>query len=112
MEKKILILLLSGITAISCTDGLFQPTSSVADNDNNDLKMAYGKSLSRALVADKDLRFFLKEQALKMINGDYDVPYSLVKHEKLGSGITFEEALSKQFESPEDLKKIEALCLC
>ena len=71
------------------------------------MKRKFGKAFSQALVMNKDIREFVKHQSLKMMNEDYDVLYALVKHEKLGNGMTFREALLPYFATTSDLEEIE-----
>jgi hypothetical protein len=71
-------------------------------------KRSFAVALSKAIVSDKNVRDFLRQEALQMFDGDYDVLYGLVKNKEMENGKTLEETLSAQFESIEDLKKIEA----
>ena len=103
--KKLSLLLLLLVT-FSCANDEFQSEQAVINT--TDLKTTFGKSLSHALVAEKSVRNFLKVKALEKMNGDYDIPYSLVKHEKLSNGKTLEETLSSYFGGSDELKNIEA----
>lgn len=72
-----------------------------------DLKKEFGKALAKALMENKEVRDFIKEQALKMFDHDYDVLYQMVKDERLSSDKTFREVLLTYFENPESLDAIE-----
>lgn len=111
--KSLLVLMLLG-TILSCQHEGFRPEplkSTLSINGSaldSQLKWSFGNSLSHALVADKDLRGFLKQQALKMMDADYDILYALVKNERLANGKTFRETLATYFRDPAELTKIEA----
>lgn len=70
------------------------------------LKTEFAKSLSQALVENVELRMFLKAEALKMMDADYDIPYMLVKDEIVSNGKTFEDILLGYFENRNELLKI------
>lgn len=74
---------------------------------NDKAKYDFSKSFSVALVNEPAVRSFLKSEAMKMSDGDYDVLYSLVKDKKLSSGKTFEESLAPHFGGIDKLKAIE-----
>lgn len=57
-------------------------------------KVGLAKALVQALK-EKEVRAFLKEEALKQYDGDYDVVFALVKDKKLSTGKTFGETLAK-----------------
>ncbi|VXB28895.1 conserved exported hypothetical protein [Flavobacterium sp. 9R] len=59
------------------------PFSSIKMDENGQLKMKFAESLANALVANKDLRRLVKEEALKQFDKDYDVMYQLVKKKSL-----------------------------
>jgi len=59
------------------------PFSSIKMDENGQLKMKFAESLANALVANKDLRRLVKEEALKQFDKDYDVMYQLVKNKSL-----------------------------
>lgn len=61
--------------------------------------------LSKALT-DKNIREFIKHEALKQIDNDYDVIYHYVKNEKMANGLTFSEGLAKFCDGEEFLNKI------
>jgi hypothetical protein len=100
------------ILILSCQNEQFIPInkfdSSIFEaSTDSRYKRIFGKSFSKALVADTDLRAFIKSRALKMMNYDYDIPYHLVKHEKLANGKSFRETLLPYFNNEEELATIE-----
>ncbi|NJN33289.1 MAG: hypothetical protein HC817_02585 [Saprospiraceae bacterium] len=54
----------------------------------------FAKTLAKA-VEQEDVQNFLKEEALKRLNGDYEVLYMMVKKTKLKNGKTFSEILQE-----------------
>lgn len=70
-------------------------------------KHEFGKSLSIALTRDPIIRGFLKKEAIRMFDGDFDILYSLVKDQRLGTGKTFEETLAPHFGGIDRLRMIE-----
>lgn len=104
------------------------PFSSIKMNENGQLKMKFAESLANALVANKDLRRLVKEEALKQFDKDYDVMYQLVKNKSLtpidyngknngkidksifsksSQATTFRQALLPFFKNEEELLEIE-----
>lgn len=69
----------------------------------------FAKILSSALYEDKDLRTFIKNEALKMFDNDYDVFYPFVKNAIVSDNRTFEDILVSYCESPDDLDRIETV---
>ena len=72
------------------------------------MKREFGKALSKALVSDEGIRNFVRNKALIMMNGDYDILYALIKNEKLTSGKSFRQSLLGYFDDPNDLAVIES----
>lgn len=52
-------------------------------NENGKLKLKFAEAFSNALIANKDVRRLVKEEALKQFDKDYDVLYALVKNQSL-----------------------------
>ncbi|MFD2574020.1 hypothetical protein ACFSUS_25515 [Spirosoma soli] len=90
----------------SCDKGIsvVDPIASEAPEElarsGEEAKVELAKALVKALQ-EKEVREFLKAEALQMYDGDYDVLYALVKDKKLASGRTFEQALAKYTTSTE-----------
>jgi len=101
---------------------------SINFNENGKLKLKFAEAFSNALVANKDLRRLVKEEALKKFNKDYDVLYLSVKNKSLipteyleksnaktsksalqksANALTFREALLPFFTSEAELVEIE-----
>ena len=101
---------------------------SITFNENGKLKLKFAEALSNALIANKDLRRLVKEEALKKFDKDYDVLYLSVKNKSLipteyleksntktsksvlqksANALTFREALLPFFTSEAELIEIE-----
>ena len=101
---------------------------SINFDENDKLKLKFAEAFSNALVANKDVRRLVKEEALKNFNKDYDVLYALVKNESLtpteylkkgdtktskillqksANALTLREALLPFFSSEAELIEIE-----
>lgn len=57
------------------------------------LKKDFAKALAKIFQTSRQARQLVKNEALKMIDYDYDVLYQLIKDEKLEDGLTLESAL-------------------
>jgi len=101
---------------------------SINFNENGKLKLKFAEAFSNALIANKDLRRLVKEEALKQFDKDYDVLYALVKNQSLtpteylktssnktsknllqksANALTLREALLPFFSSEAELLEIE-----
>lgn len=77
-------------------------------NDQDKLKLEFGRAFALALKDKQELRAIIKEEALKKFNKDYDVMYHLVKNRTLGSSNhTVRSLLVNYFEDENQLIKIE-----
>lgn len=101
---------------------------SINFNENGKLKLKFAEAFSNALIANKDVRRLVKEEALKKFDRDYDVLYALVKNQSLtpteylktssnktsknllqksANAMTLREALLPFFSSEAELLEIE-----
>ena len=71
------------------------------------LKIEFAQALAQALKEHVALRRFLKKEALKMFDKDYDVLYQLVKNERVSDGLTFRSVLVSYFPNESKLIEIE-----
>jgi len=79
----------------------------VVTTNSDKLKLEFGKSLTTALASEPLVRSFLKQEAMKMMDGDFDIVYALVKNERLSNNKTLEQTLSGYFGGLDKLRKIE-----
>lgn len=101
---------------------------SINFNENGKLKLKFAEAFLNALIANKDVRRLVKEEALKQFDKDYDVLYALVKNhsltpteylktssnktsknllQKSANALTLREALLPFFSSEAELLEIE-----
>ena len=98
---------MSAILALACSKNLEQ-TSALPDLETQEsAQIEFAKILSKAVYADEDLRVFLKEEAIKQFDNDYDVFYPFVKDETISGGRTFREILVEHAGSDSKLQEIE-----
>ena len=96
--KNFLIKLALGFAFISvmACEKSAQPGTSVKDEMNTENAFKeFSIILSKAVCNEPELRSFLKEEALKQFDCDYDVFYPYVKHEFINGRETLGEILSK-----------------
>ncbi len=108
--KIICVLLCLGVGVIftACQrDETFEIISPLVKSSSDKLKFEFSKSFSVAISNEPIIRPFLKSEALKMMDGDFDILYALVKEKKLSNGKTFEETLAPHFGGVDKLRKIE-----
>lgn len=89
-------------------------------NSNDQLKLKFGRVFSKALIDSPELRYFIKEEALKRFNKDYDVMYHLVKNKPLNGQFfrstdntsvpysSLRDLLLNYFDNENDLIQIES----
>lgn len=122
MKKLLSIMVLSATVLFnqSCQNepvDLSEPKTEVVNLDlkkDTKLKETFGFGLSKALKESKDLRDFIKAEALKQVTGDYDVVYQSVKNKNVlnaeGRGTnaqTLRDILLPFFENEAKLVEIE-----
>lgn len=110
-----LLILLTGISMfLSCSDrlSLIEPDVDhhqiMQEDPNGVAKHRFGQILLQAMIDEEPVREFLKQEAVKMFNYDYDVFYPLVKDKPMANGKTLRETLLKYSENPGELYEIEA----
>lgn len=67
----------------------------------------FSKIISKAIVENNELRDFIKKEALKMIDNDYDVFYPIVKNKLIKDNLTFRDVLKKYVDNEEVLTSLE-----
>jgi hypothetical protein len=115
MKQKLIYFFLMLILLASCSDELPTtqqqiPQVSSPDlyvNEDDELKLQFGKALASAIADNKEIRELLKTEALKMFDADYDILYHLVKDSRLSDGKTFRDHLLNYYEDQTKLTAIE-----
>lgn len=112
MKRSVFIMMCCIIAVISCSKESFQVTNGenvLSPYGNKDVAMQdFSKILSKALYNEPDLRVFLKEEALKEFDRDYDVFYPWIKDVVVINEKTFREII-KQYDDNSCLENIEAI---
>lgn len=78
---------------------------------NVDAQTAFAKILSRAVSDSKEVRSFIKTEALAQFDNDYDVFYPFVKDKEVANGKTFRDILLSYCDDEEELIQIEESAL-
>ena len=107
---KVVILLIVSlcVTIASCTKAEITDVCCSSDSvlENNVSLKNFASVLSKAVYENKELRLFIKEQALEQFDKDYDVFYPFVKNEIVADGKTFRDIIL-QYSTPSELGQIE-----
>jgi len=89
-------------------------------NHSERLKLRFGRAFARAISEHPELRQFIKNEALKRFNGDYDIMYNLIKDKPMSTRVMMKNAnaaatnntiatiIKNYFEDPSELKQIES----
>lgn len=107
MKKTFFAALIVATSMASCSEeDLTKPKERQAATDcvtqtmtEAQAQRAFAKVLSKAVYNSKDIRDFIKNEAQKQFDNNYDVLYGLVKDQQLPSGETFGEAIAKYGET-------------
>lgn len=83
----------------------------VAKLGNADAQKAFAKILSRAVSDSKEVRGFIKTEALAQFDNDHDVFYPFVKDKQVADGKTFRDILLSYCDDEEELIQIEESAL-
>lgn len=107
MRFKFLLAGLLAISVFACTkNDEIQPRIEDDDISYVSAFKDFSKILSEAVFSDEAIRCFIKEEALKQFDNDYDVFYPKAKYSYLKGGKTFREHLL-EFTTEETLSRIE-----
>ena len=97
------------VAMVSCVKDSFSGLCQDSDYVYEDTEQAmidFSVILSKAVYNEPELRSFLKEEALKSFDRDYDVFYPWTKHSEVRDGLTFEDIL-KMYDTDNSLHLIE-----
>lgn len=125
--KKIVLTIFSLLILVSCEDSFEEQlnTSEGLQLSFNDLKFTpkdklrenFARAFGKAIKESPELRGIIKEEALKMMNKDYDVLYQMIKDRPLNGNImrssemsynTVRALILSHFENEGDLIEIES----
>lgn len=113
MKKIILFIALFGMTIISCSKGNLK--DEVLEKENNRYQVLekevaerhFAAILSKALVNEECVRSFIKGEALKEFDRDYDVFYPYAKKQRVSEDCTLYDMMIKYSSGPEEMSLIE-----
>lgn len=111
MKRTLMFVLLLG-ASVACTKEISEepivekPSVETAESALN----SFAQILSKAVGKDEVLRNFIKTDACRKFDKDYDVFYPFVKDRTLSDGRTFREAILSACDYEDELSKIETLC--
>ncbi|WP_104385644.1 hypothetical protein [Sphingobacterium sp. HMA12] len=71
-------------------------------------KQEFSKAFAKALASNSELRAFIKNEALKKFDQDYDILYQMVKDEMIGDK-KFKDIIAEQYEKKENLNELDRL---
>ena len=96
MKNFTLAILFSAIL-FSCSDdhelSPIKTVTEISKSSNIDAQKQFANLLSKAIYERKELRSFLKEEALDLFDNDYDIFYPFVKNKKIGRASCRERVL-------------------
>ncbi len=105
------MLLIVGIGFISCSKDPIDTNQLIKDqamfnNENNVLLKDFGLALARSLKLNHQLRSFIKNEALKKFDKDYEILIYKIKDAEIEKGETFEQIINKNSESAFNLSSL------
>lgn len=107
---KLLFMVAVALSIASCSREADQLTINEESSDAFiSAQKEFAKILSSALNEEPDLRAFLKNEALKEFDMDYDVFYPYTKDVVVSGNRTFKDILISHSEDPSSLDRIEAV---
>ncbi|MEJ5088530.1 hypothetical protein GEO21_00660 [Sphingobacterium faecium] len=71
-------------------------------------KQEFSKAFAKALASNSELRAFIKKEALKKFDQDYDILYQMVRDEMIGDK-KFKDIIAEQYEKKENLNELDRL---
>lgn len=106
--KKLFLFSFFTILFICCSkDNMVKQTTPLQCMSETEALESFAQILSSAVYENEELRLFLKEEALKQYDKDYDVFFPFVKDHIFSSGDTFYNILSTYAQEPDQLDAIE-----
>lgn len=116
MKNKFITLALASLAFAACTnDDAVSLETELQTNIQNKVELmaedaaqeAFAKILSKAVYNDLSVREFIKSEAIKQFDNDYDILYAFVKDKYVAPGYTFRDALLKNCNNEAELISIE-----
>lgn len=104
--QRIIVFLVMAILAIGCQEKMNLDVTESEHKFDHSPKEYFAQVLSKAVMDNENLREFIKAEALKQFDKDYDVFYPFVKDQVVEDGRTFRQILLNYI-SENDLNSIE-----
>lgn len=101
-KRHTLIMLISLFTITFCmyacnesnwSDSFANVTKDNSEISRDQLKIQFGYAFAKVLAENKDVRDIIKKEAIKKIDFDYDVLYTMIKDQTIQTGKTIEESM-------------------
>lgn len=112
--RKLFIIFTSMFFMFACTqekDSLLseneKATAQIPELTTAEAQMKFAKLLSQAASNSVEVRKFLKNEATKQFDNDYDVFYPMVKNKIVTDGKSFKDILLSYCKTPNELTEIE-----
>ena len=87
------------VTIISCKKDAYQKSTSdsiyLNSYEKNAYEVQFAKTLAKAIKEEPSLRTFIKTEALKQFDKDYDVLFQMIKDVKVDGKSTVYDVLTK-----------------
>ena len=116
MKNKFITMALASLAFTACTnDDAISLDKELQTNNQNkvvlmaedDAQQAFAKILSKAVYNDISVREFIKSEAIKQFDNDYDILYAFAKDKEVAPGYTFRDALLNYCKDENELISIE-----
>lgn len=102
------------LLVLSCQDNLLKDVGSQEEellqdlSERDQLKVAFGEAFSKAISMHSELRSVIQEEALKMVNNDYEVLYQMIKDYQLQDGTSISESIETFISEEYNFSQIES----
>ena len=107
--KKVIIYLMCLLTCFACSKhNIDIDTSNSLITDKEEAMKTFSIALSKAVHSNQELKDFIKKEALKCFDNDYDVLYPYVKNRKVGDLGSFKDIIASYMDDPSLMDRIES----
>lgn len=103
--KRVIFLFFVVVTFAACRKNEFQSIQPEKISEKQVAKIEFARTLAKAIAKEPLLRSFIKSEALKQFDKDYDVLFNLVKDQIMEDGESVYEKIEKYASAKENLDK-------
>lgn len=108
--KNALVYLMCLLAIFSCSrHSLEIDRNGSSITDKEEAMKSFSIALSKAVHSNQELKDFIKNEALKCFDNDYDVFYPYVKNCQIGDFGTFKDIIASHMDDPSLIDKIETI---